>query len=89
MQQKLFQNFFITRSWSFWKQHRKVTAKATPKIEKTCLLNIYREYLLCQQSNARGSFLQACINFAEQQLKYSHFDGSIMPKTDMQNIYPY
>ena len=34
MQQKLAQNFFTTRSWSFWKKHRKGTAKATPKIEK-------------------------------------------------------
>ena len=34
MQQKLFQNFFITRSWSFWKERRKGTAKATPKTEK-------------------------------------------------------
>ena len=34
MQQKLVQNFFTTRSWSFWKKHRKGTAKATPKIEK-------------------------------------------------------
>ena len=34
MQQKLVQNFFTTRSWSFWKQHREGTAKAMPKIEK-------------------------------------------------------
>ena len=32
MQENLAQNFL--RSWSFWKQHRKGTAKATPKIEK-------------------------------------------------------
>ena len=32
MQQKVVQNFFTTRSWSFWKQHRKGTTKATPKI---------------------------------------------------------
>ena len=31
------------------------------------------------QSNASGSFLQACINFAEQRLKFSHFEGSIIP----------
>ena len=34
MQQKLVQNFFTTRSWSFWKYHRKGTVNATPKIEK-------------------------------------------------------
>ena len=34
MQQKLVQNFFTTRNWSFWKQYREGTAKAMPKIEK-------------------------------------------------------
>ena len=34
MQQILVQNLFTTRSWSFWKQHRKGTAKSTPKVEK-------------------------------------------------------
>ena len=28
---------------------------------------------------ARVSFLQMCINFAEQRLKFSHFEGSIIP----------
>ena len=32
----------------------------------------------CPQSNASGSFLQTCINFVEQQLKFSHFEGSII-----------
>ena len=50
-----------------------------PTIEKICILHIYREYLLCRQRNANGSFSQKCINFAEQQLKISHFEGSIIP----------
>ena len=58
MQQKLFHFFFTTRSWNFWKQNKKETAKATPKIEKNMYLKIYREYLLYLQSNASGSFLQ-------------------------------
>ena len=33
MKQKLVQ-IFLTRTWSFWKQHTKETAKATSKIEK-------------------------------------------------------
>ena len=57
MQQKLFQNFFIPRSWSFWKHHKKGIAKATPKIEKIYIVNIHREYLLCPQSKASGSVL--------------------------------
>ena len=31
------------------------------------------------QCNASGSFLQKCINFVEQQLKFPHFEGSIIP----------
>ena len=34
MQQKLAQNVFTKRKWSFWKYHRKGTAIATLKIEK-------------------------------------------------------
>ena len=31
---------------------------------------IYREYLLCLQSNASGGFLQKYINFKEQRLRF-------------------
>ena len=31
------------------------------------------------KSNPSGSFLQKCINSAEQQLKFSHVEGSIRP----------
>ena len=40
--------------------------QTTPKIEKICILYIYREYLLYLQSNPSGSFLQKYINFVEQ-----------------------
>ena len=80
MQQKLFQIFFTTRSWSFWKKkHRKGTAKATLKTEKICILYIYREYLFYLQSNGSSSFLRKCINFVERRLKFSHFEGRIIP----------
>ena len=52
--------------------------KATTKIEKTCILYIYREHLLCLQSSASGSFSQKCINFVQQRLKFYHFDSSIV-----------
>ena len=42
------------------------------------ILYIYREYLLCLHSNANGSFLQKCVHFVEQRLKFSHFEGSII-----------
>ena len=76
MQQKLFQ-FFLPQEAEAFGSNRKGTVKATPKIEKICILNDYREYLLCLQYNASGSFLQECINLVEQQLKFSHFEGSI------------
>ena len=74
-----FKFFFTARSRSFWKKHRKGTAKATPKNKKICILYIYREYLLYLQCSASGSFLQKCINFVEQRLEYSLFKGSIIP----------
>ena len=53
--------------------------KPRPKLKKIYILNIHREYLLCLHSNASGSFLQRCINFIEQRLKFSHFEKSIIP----------
>ena len=80
MRQKLFQNFFIIKNWSFCKQHIKGTVKATSKIENIYISDIYRKYLLCLKSSASGSCLQICINFVEQRLKISHFEGSTIPK---------
>ena len=54
MQQKI-----ISRHWSFWKIIEKEPQKPRPKLKK----KNYREYLFCLQSNASGSFSQACINF--------------------------
>ena len=78
MQQKLFQFFLTTKCRSLWKKHIKGTAKPTPKIEKIWVLCIYREHLICLQSNASGISLQTCINFVERRLKFSHFEGSIL-----------
>ena len=70
MQQKLFQ---------FKEGKRKATAKVTPKIEIIGVLYTYREFLIYLQSNASGNSLQASISFVEQRLKFSHFEGSIIP----------
>ena len=35
--------------------------------------------MLYLQCNASGSFMQKFINFVEQRLKFSHFEGSIIP----------
>ena len=59
--------------------------KEHPKLKKY-ILNFYREYLVCQQSNASGSFLKTCINFVEQQLKFSRSEGSIIPYASLFSI---
>ena len=37
------------------------------------------EYLFCLQSNTNATFLQICIDFEEQRLKFSHSESSIIP----------
>ena len=39
--------------------------------------------MLCPQPNASSSFLMTCINFVEQQLTFSHFEGSIIRFPDV------
>ena len=69
MQQKLVQNYFTTGA--FGNNIGKEPQKLLPKL--LCFA------LLCLQSNASGSFLQTCINFVEQPLTFSNFEGSIIP----------
>ena len=57
-----FNIFLPQEAGAFGKKHRKGTVKATPKIEKIFILYADREYLLCLQFKANGSFfLQKCI----------------------------
>ena len=53
--------------------------KEPQKLVYLYLLYICSEYLLCLQSIASNGFLQKCINFKEQRLNFSHFEGSIIP----------
>ena len=46
------------------------------KIEKICMLNTNREYLVCLQPDASSSFLES-VSFVEQGLKFSHFEGAL------------
>ena len=81
MQQKLFQYFLSLKAGASGnnKKIRKGTAKATPKIEKIYILHIYKKRLICLKTSASDGFLQKCIDFVEQRLKFSHFEGSIIP----------
>ena len=71
--------FFTTTRLELSEITLKRNRKNHPKTEKICILYIYREYLLYLQPNASGRFLQACINFVEERLKFSHFEDSIIP----------
>ena len=65
MQQKLVQNFFTLRSWSFSEITGKQSKKSCPKLK-----NMYITYLMkiftLPQTNASGSFLKTFINFVQQ-----------------------
>ena len=80
------QKFFYCKKPELLKKQRKRPAEATLKIEKKYWLNIYREYLFCLEFNASDSFLETCINFVEQRLKFSHFEGSIIPHKIIHNV---
>ena len=71
---------FTTRSWSFWTEHRKGTAKVTSGIENF-LYNIFTENICSARSRMQVVvFCKRCVDFVEQRLKFSHFKGSIIPK---------
>ena len=54
--------------------------KPRPKL-KIYIYYIFAENIFSAYNifNASGRFLQKCINFVEQRLKFSHFEGSIIP----------
>ena len=76
---KIISTFVYHKKVEFLDVTKKGAAKATPKIERICILRIYKEYFLCLQSIASVSFLQKCISFVEQRLKFSQFEGGIIP----------
>ena len=71
--------FLPQKVGAFGNNIKKELQKARPKLKKYIYICIYREYLLCLQSNASGKFLQKCISFVEQRFKFSDFKGSIIP----------
>ena len=71
--------FLFPKAGAFGNKKEKEVQKPRPKFKKYVNYIFTREYLLCLQSNASGSFLQTCINFVEQRLNFSHFEGSMIP----------
>ena len=70
--------FLPQEDGAFGNNTEKDPVKLRPKLKKIYILYIDREYLLCLQSNASGTFLQKFIIFAELRLKFSDFEDSIM-----------
>ena len=62
MLQKLFEFFLLQEARAFGNNIAKEPQNPRPKL---------KEYFICLQSSASGSFLQKCINFVEQQPKFS------------------
>ena len=52
--------------------------KPLPKLQNMYIIYVLRTGF-CMQSNGSGRFLQTCINLVEKRLKFSHFEGSIIP----------
>ena len=58
----------------------KESQKPHPKLKiYIYILTFCIEYLFCLQSNTNTTFLQICIDFEEQRLKFSHSESSIIP----------
>ena len=78
MQQKLFKFFLPQEAGSFRNNIENKPQKPNPKLRKYACY-IFTNNICCLQSYASGNFLQKCIYFVEQRLKFSHFKGSIKP----------
>ena len=69
--QELFQNFGLIKF--------NLTKVSQYKVTLMNKIIYLQRIFLCLQSNANGSFMQKFINFVEQRVKFSHFEGNIMP----------
>ena len=91
MQQKLVQIFLQQEAGAFGNKIGKELQKPRLKLKNMYIIYLYYIYyicilyiifiiyFLCLQSNTSGSFLQTYTYFVEKRLKFSHFDGSIIP----------
>ena len=60
-------------------KHKKRTIEVTPKNKKKVFIKHLQRIFIYVQSSVSCSFLQTCINFVEERLKISQFEGSIIP----------
>ena len=66
-----FKTFLQQEAGAFGNKIGKEPQKSSSKFKNMYILYIYWDYLLCLHSNASASFLQICINFVEQRLRFS------------------
>ena len=80
MQQKLVQLFLPQEHGDLGNNIEKVPQKPHPKLKKY-VYYIFTENIcsICNPMQVMYKFQQTFINFAEQQLKLSYFEGSTIP----------
>ena len=78
MQQKLVQTFLQQEARAFGNNIGKEPQKPHPKLEIMYIIYLLRIFAL-PAIQCKWYFLQTCINFVENRLKFSHFEGSIIP----------
>ena len=76
MQQKLVQ-FFLQEATAFGNNIGKEPQKLHPKLKIMYIIYLLRIFAL-PAIQCKWYFLQTCINFVENRLKFSHFEGSII-----------
>ena len=76
--QNYFKFFLPQEAGAFTNNKEKQSQKPRPKL-KIHIFQFLERIFALKQSSTSGSFLQTCISFVEKQLKFSHFEGSIIP----------
>ena len=73
-------SFFLPQeAGAFGNNIEKEPQKRRPKLKKYVYYTFTKNISSACSPMRSSSFLQTCINFVEQRLKFSHFEGSIIP----------
>ena len=78
MQQKSVQIFLQQEAGVFGNNVGSEPQKPRPKLKIMYIIYLLRIFAL-PAIQCKRQFLQTCINFVEKRLKFSHFEGSIIP----------
>ena len=76
---KIISKFYYKKAGAFGNNVEKEPQKPCPKLKKF-VYYIFTENIYCVFKPMQVVvFLQKCIDFVEQRLKFDHFEGSIIP----------